>query len=357
MSDWARVVNTTTKDFIRTEENNILRNRKLTAMLKEKGRFSMNHGGEKQNWKVRYKRAAMQGYADSETLVFPRQNRWKSAESDWRGYSMTDSMSKMERLKNKSVAQIIDVYSQIAQNLKDDFEENFATEFYIDGGTTANAKRINGIETFLAAGSVGAFVAAPNDTYAGLSTVLGNYGGGWTGTWPGGQGDDHYDFWSPLLLDYQNASLSGATKTWENTCLEILRYGILHGQRNRSKKGALDTVMLDRDLYRLFLNRLDEKERIMTQRSAANSLLIKLGFGDVTNFDGVDITWEYGVPIDTGYGLNVDMMEVRSMQKTLIVVDGPEYDISTKSWRFSLDFFGNVVWNPRNFFKLYKFTP
>ncbi len=356
MADWARVVNTTTKDYIRKEEINILRNRKLTAMLREKGRFSFNHGGDIMNWKVRYKRAPMQGYADSETLTFPRHNRWKSAELPWRGYSMTDSMSKMERLKNKTAAQIIDVYSGIAEKLKEDFEEHFAMEFYIDGNLAANVKRMHGIESFLGAGAVGTLIAAPSDTFANLSTVLGQYGGTWTGSWPSGVGDDHYDFWSPLLLDYQNASLTAATKTWPNTCIESLRYGIIHSQKNKSKKGAMDSIFMDRDLYRQFLDRLDEKERIQTQRSAANSLLIKLGFGDTTSFDGCDITWEFGIPAAVAYGFNVDMMEVKSMQKTLIVVDGPEYDIATKSWRFSLDFFGNTTWNPRSFAKWAAYT-
>src|SRR4051794_17364529 len=133
MADWARVVNTTTKNYIKKEEVNILRNRKLTAMLREKGRITFNWGGDKMNWRGRYKRAPMQGYADSETLTFPRHNRWKTAELDYRGYAMTDSMTKQERLKNKSVQQIINVYSQVASSLKTDMEENFATEFYLDG--------------------------------------------------------------------------------------------------------------------------------------------------------------------------------------------------------------------------------
>jgi hypothetical protein len=355
-TDWARTVHTTTKMYMKEEENNILRNRKLTAILRDKGRFKFNKGGDKFNWKVRYKRATMQGYADMESLTFPRVNRWKSAELDWRGYSMQDSMSKMERLKNKGSEAIIEVFGQMAQNLRDDFEEHFATEFYVDGDLSSNIKRIHGLESFMGAGAVGTYVAAPSDNFANLSTVLGQYGGGWSGTWPNGSGDDHYDFWSPILVDYQNSAWEAGVKTWSNTCMEAMRFGIIQTQRNKSKRGELDTILMDRDMYNKFLNRLDDKERIQTARNRDNSLLIKLGFGSVTNFDGCDVTWEYGIPQNVGYGLNCDMMEVFSMQKTLIVVDGPVYDIVTKTWRFSLDFFGNCKWNPRHFMKLAAYS-
>jgi hypothetical protein len=39
---WSRVVNSTIRKYIRDREINILRNRKLTAMLKKKGRIAFN---------------------------------------------------------------------------------------------------------------------------------------------------------------------------------------------------------------------------------------------------------------------------------------------------------------------------
>src|ERR1700694_1045194 len=104
--DWSRVVNTTTKNYIKGETLNILRNRKLTAMLKARGRITFDWGGDTMVWRIRYRRAPMQGYADAEVLTFPRRDRWKTAELEWRGYASTDSMTKQERLKNKSVQAI-----------------------------------------------------------------------------------------------------------------------------------------------------------------------------------------------------------------------------------------------------------
>ena len=40
------------------------------------------------------------------------------------------------------------------------------------------------------------------------------------------------------------------------------------------------------------------------------------------------------------------------MQAQVFVPEGPEMDIATKSWRFSVDFFGNTCWNPKFFLAL-----
>ncbi len=196
----------------------------------------------------------------------------------------------------------------------------------------------------------------PSDTFANLNTDLGSYGGTWNGTWPTGQGDPHYDFYSPLLVDYTNTGWTPTTKTWANTCIEALRFGILKSQKNKTTKGRLDTIMLNDELYRLFLGKLDERERIVIQSNASNSTLIKLGFTDVQNFDGVDVTYEYGTPANVGYGLNIDQMELRSMQGQLFVPEGPDYDLAGKSYRFSIDMYGNVTWNPRYFLKFKNYS-
>jgi hypothetical protein len=206
--EWSRIVNTTIHEYIRDEEINILRNRKLLAMLKEKGRITFNHSGDLMDWKVRYKRAPMVGYADSDTLTFSRRDRWKTAQLEWRGYAATDSMTKMERLKNKNTEAIIKIYSQIAESLVDDLDDQYGDEFYIDGNAAGNSKRIHGVESFLGFSAAGTKypIARPSSNYAGLLCTLGNYGGNWSTTgstttdtdWPTGTGDAHYDFWTPL---------------------------------------------------------------------------------------------------------------------------------------------------------------
>ena len=356
--NWSRIVNTTIANYIRGEEVNILRNRKLTAILREKGRISLNWSGTKMDWKVRYRRGGMQGFADTDTMSFKRVDRWKTAELDWRGYNSTDAITKMERLKNSSVQAIINTYSEIAKSLLDDMEESFGDELYIDGNAPGNSKRIHGIESFLGAGNttLGGLVRTPNDNFAGLSTALGAYGGTWTGTWPTGKGDAHYDFWSPLLVDYTGTGWTPATKTWPNTCLEAIRFAIIKSMKNKTTKGKLDMIILNDEMYRQMLEKVDDKVRIHAQHNASNSTLVKLGFTDVFNYDGVDITFEYGTPANTGYGFNCDQMHLCSMQNQLFVPDGPDWDIASKAWRMSIDFFGNCRWNCRYFLKLFNYT-
>jgi hypothetical protein len=353
MAEWSRIVNTTIADYVRGEENNILRNRKLLALMQQKARISFNHAGDKIVKRVRYKRAPMVGYSDGDTLTFARRDRWKTTELDWRGYSSTDAMTKKERLMNKGTEAIINIYEDVAKSLMDDVNDQFGEEFYVDGNATGNTQRLHGIESFLGNGGASAagYIGTPSDTYANLSTALANYGGSWStsggnSTWPIGTGDAHYDFWSPLIVDYTDTLWSAGTDNWANNCTEALRFGIVHSKKNKTMTGSLSYITLETELYRQYLNSLDSKQQINVNQNQKTGLL-SLGFTDVTMFDGVEMTSEYGMPSGVGYGLNVDQMHLMSLQGKLFVVEGPEYDIETKSWRTSIDFFGNMWCNPR----------
>lgn len=355
MAEWSRIVNTTIHEYVKGEETNTLRNRKFLALMKARGRISFNHAGDKIVKRVRYKRAPMIGYTDGDTLVFSRRDRWKTSELDWRGYSSTDAMTKKEKLMNKSKEAIIDIYSDLAKALMDDIDDQFGEEFYVDGNATGNSKRIHGVESFFGVGSAATngYVMQPSDTYANLSTVLGNYGGSWVTsggnvTWPIGTGDAHYDFWSPTVVSYNNASFAASSDTWLNNAEEALRFGIIHAKKNRTKKGQLDYVELETELYRQYVQTQTSRQNIYrTPGGDKGDTLIGLGFGDVTYFEGCEVTYEYGLPAGVGYGFNMDQMELMSLQGQLFVPEGPDYDSATKSWRFSIDFFGNMWSNPR----------
>jgi hypothetical protein len=309
------------------------------------------------DWKVQFKRAPMQGYADSDTLTFARKDRWKTAQLPWRGYAATDSMTKKERLMNKNTEAIVKVYEQVTTNLLEDLEDQFGDELYIDGNASGNAKRLHGIESFM--GNSGAatngYIATPSDTYAGLTTGLGDYGGTWSSsggstTWPTGVGDAHYDFWSPLIVDYTDTLWQATTKTWPNTCREALSYGIVKSKKNKSKRGQTDLILLNDELYRQFYNKLSDAERLVVKRGDGKNGLYALGFTDVINYDGTDVSYEYGVPVNTGYGWCMDQLELCSLQAQLFVPEGPDFDIASQSYRFSIDFFGNMRFKSIRYF-------
>lgn len=358
MSNWARVVNTTTSKFMRDEETNVLRERKLLALLQSRGRVTFNHGGKDMDWKVRYRRAPAQGYADGDTLQFSRQNRRKTATLEWRGYTAQDSISAMEEAQNKGDEAIIRFAMNMGSELIEDITENFCDELYVDGNASGNTKRIHGLESCLSNSGAysGGYIGTPSDSYAGLDCTLGTYGGSWSGTtWPTGTGDYHYDFWSPLIVDYTDTLWTASTKTWPNTCREALRFGIIKSRRNKSKKGALDLILLDNELFRQFEDKVESNERIVVQRGGKGGL-VDLGFNDTITYDGVEMTFEYGVPASTGYGLSIGTMELLSLNDRLFKVMGPDEDLASLSKRFAIVFFGNLKLNPRGLIKFINVT-
>jgi hypothetical protein len=355
---WSRIVNSTIKNYIKERENNTLRNRKLSALLKKRGKITFNWSGVAMDWKIKYKRTRMSGFADGDTLDFSRKDRNRTATLDWRGYVSTDSMTKGEFLQNRNAQAIIKLYADIAKDLMDDMDDEFGEEFYVNGYDPNNAKRIHGIESFMqATTNAGNGAASPTGSFAGLSCVPGTYGGQWNGGptfgnlanggWPNGRGDANFDFWSPIVVDYGDTLFDPTTHTWENNCEEALSFAIIKGKKSKSMTGGLDLFLLDDEMYRKYLKVIRGKERIEVQRNAAGSDMVSLGFTDTINQDGCEITSEYGIVPGNGYGFNIDNMELRSQQAQLFVPEGPDQDIASKSWRFSVDFYGNMVWNPK----------
>lgn len=358
MADWTTIVNTTTNDFLKDVEVNILRTRKLLALLQSKGRVSYKNGGILLDWKVQYKRAPLIGFADGDTVTFARRDRWKTAQLPWRGYQIPDMMSKMDRLKNSGTSQIVDMYATIVDNMMDDIEDQFGDQLYINGNAAGNSKLMHGIETFTSGGTqvAGQPNATPTVTYANLSTVPGNYGGNWSAVWPQGHGDAHYDFWSPILVDYTNTFWAGSgTQTWAKNCIDAIRFLLIKSRRSKSKKGMLDLVLLNDELYRQFLTAIDGRQRLVISRNEKEGLFA-LGFQDVVNFDGCDVTSEYGVPDSSGYGFNTMQMELMSMQDKLFEATGPVWSDETSTYRFLIDFYGNARFNPRSQGKLFNYT-
>jgi hypothetical protein len=357
----ARLIHTTIADYLREEEVNVLRNRILLNYLESKGRVIFNESGLFMDWKLRFRRAPLQGYADGDTLTFSRQNRHKTAQLDWRGYTVQDSFGVMEELMNRGDAAIIKFASDKGGMLVDDITEGFGDEFYIDGNATGNTKRIHGMESFLGYSGPAAagYIASPSDSYAGLNTDLGSYGGAWSVNgssqveWPNGTGDYHYDFFSPLIVDYTDTAWAASTKTWPNTCREALRYGIIKSRKNKSRRSMLDLILLENEMFRQFKDKVEANERINVTRgnSQASSSGSKqaIGFPDMFNYDGVDIGFEYGLPTNFGYGFPTSDMALMCLQDRLFVVRGPDMDISGLANRVVVTFFGNLKFaSPRN---------
>lgn len=380
MADWARIAATNIAQEIKGYEDQTTRNRKLLALMRKRGRFLFNQSGDGFNWRMKYRRADIEPNDGSQPVSIAQQNKWIKASLDYRGYAVADAMTKRERLKNRGPSAIIKVFENMIPDLIKDLDDSMGDEFYVDGNATGNEQRWHGVESFMGsngtvtigtqtgAATTGSSVTAdpcayPSDTYAGISTIPGSYGGTWTGSWPNGSGDPEYDFNSPVLVNYPSTYFS-ATKTFAANGKLAVRFGIMKTRRNSSKSGGLDMILMENEMYRKFLEILDTKERFM----ASGSEMKELGFGEMVSFDGVDVGFEYGLPAPggngtqtlttnsdsmLGYGFNVDEMQFLSMQSGIFESEGPDYDIASRTWRVVVDNIGNLKFaSPRHFLKI-----
>lgn len=348
----ARIVHTTTANYLKKEENNIMRKRRMTAALQEAGRVVLNSEGDELVWPIKYKRAPLNKVGDVVNIQFQRRNRRKNAGLGWGGYEVDDSIGEMEKAINKGKAAIVKLISKIVPELKEDLEDGFGLEMYKDGALAANAGGLFGLESIFGHSTVSAnnFTFTNNDSYAGHSTVPG-VTGSWTGNWPEGDGSDNYDWWTPPIIAAKGTGWAASTKTWPNTITEALSYGITLAERNLT---PLDLVLHTRTSFNIFKTKINERDRIITNRDAANSLMIKLGFGNVINYDGVDNTWEVGVESADAdvlaYGLTWKAIELHSLNSQLFMPKTGD-DLATLTDRYVLLFFGQMRMNPRYLMK------
>jgi hypothetical protein len=332
------------------------------AALEGSGNIRTNMSGRGFDWEIQYRNHTPSGNNGETPRSFARQNLWKNAELEYRGAQVTDAIYKKEMLENRSASALVNVAGKMASRLLTSMEQYLAKEWVVDGYAAGNELRFHGLESFLGyngtinkdtgatrtANAADPF-AAPSDTYAGLSTVLGAYGGSQkTGVWPNGEADPEYDFYSPIICNYTSSYFGGTS--WSANCTKALREALHQTRRNDTKQDQVDMCLMDRRLYIDMLNKLDEKERVVVSRTNG---LRSYGFTDVFEFDGVECSSENSIPAGVAYGLAIGNMELLCMEGQLYNSEGPFYDEITQQYRYVVSTLGNLKFkSPRNFFKL-----
>lgn len=374
---WARSVSTTIVKHLREEAVEVLRATRFGAMLESKGRVTTNVSGLGFDWPVRYRLSPMAAVTTVLAPNFTPQNKWKRAVLETRGYQATDGITKKEFLENKGTEAIVKVAQKMGPGLTEDLKQQFGREFYIDGNQAGNDNRIHGIESFggyqgtlditaaenqTRSANAADIVAWSQDSYAGLNTTLQDAGGNWATAptandsgathWPNGDVDPEYDYWTPVIVNYTSTSLSGgSTHNWKTQGLEAIRFGLLQLQRNM-KPGGTQTpvVLIHRNMLKDTLTQLDANQRsIVTNELGLRSF----GFKNVFEYDGAEVSADYYVPPNTGYGIDFDSVEMMSMQSDLFSSEGLFWDPNTQSYKCIADFLGNLKFeSPRDFFFL-----
>lgn len=368
--DWARSIATTIVNHLREEEIASLRKYKFFAALEGAGQIRTNMSGRGFDWEIQYRNHTPSGNNGETPRNFSRENLWKKAELEYRGAQVTDAIYKREMLENRGQAALINVAGGMATRLEESMSQHLAKEIYIDGNKAGNELRFHGLESMFAIDGTVSIVDGtkraanaddpfgwPADNYAGLNTGLGAVAGSQLeGSWPNGVADPEYDHWSPIVVNYTSKYFKGKNSagadsfTWQDQCVQAVREGIQQAKRNDTKESQIDMVVLDRKLYIDYMNKLDSKERALI---SSNTGLKLYGFKDAFQQDGVDITTEYSVPLNTGYGLSIANMELYCMEGNLLTSEGPFYNEDTQAYRYVVSVLGNIkLKSPRNFFKL-----
>jgi hypothetical protein len=362
--DWARTIGTTLVTHLKEEELTTFRKFKVFAALEANGKIAMNQGGRGFDWQVRFKNQPVTSNNGESPRVFARHNLWQRANLPYRGYTVTDQVTKREMLENRGAQALIDVAGKMASRLQESMQQHLSKEIYIDGNKPGNENRWHGLESIFAHdGTVNVSTGAkrtanaadpfafPSDEYAGLRTDLGYVAGSQleTGSWPYVSVDPEFDYYSPLICNYTSTYFGGASATWKAQCIEAIREAINHAKRNDTKEDQIDMIILDRKLYIDFLARLDSRERAIVSKSNG---LRSYGFGDVVELDGIEVSTEYAVPSGVGYGLSIGNMELKCMESSLMTAEGPYYNEELQSNRYAVSVLANIkMKSPRNFVK------
>ena len=284
MAEYSRIIAAAHAHYSRKLARETVQKRLLLALLKKHGRFKFNMGGNAYEWRVRYKEHAFSGVDDLEVLEWSREDTYKRPSLGWREVVTKDVISRREVKLVQGPEQILAIYDEKMETLKSDFASGFSKYLFEDGEASGNTKLFHGLESVLADDDASADsdkFADPNDTYASLTTGLGDYGNA--------SGDPGYGFFSPRL---ENSGYNGSS--WAVSGDETLRRCILNTSFGNSSELMPTFALFNKTAYEELLNLADSKERIMIKKGEENDVT-RLGF-KAFEFDGLPCSWDFNVP-------------------------------------------------------------
>lgn len=365
-----RLTNSTIADHLPGVEEAHLRNYPFPAQLAAGGRVIYNCAGRGFDWRVQFRRHTARSATGANIRTFQPVNLLKNAYLPWRGYEVTDSISKIEVLENRNEQALVSLMDGFMDRLKNSLDQALARLYFQDGNTVTDGW--HGLETLFGnngtidvtnAGATRTKNAAdiagyPSTTYAGLLTELGYYSGTqYDGIWPEGDCDPQRDFWSPLILfgDSTNAAYTQTTHDWANQCEELIGFAVTHTSRLGGIDSQPTTCLLDRSLFNGLKNKMRSKQTIFVSRAEKDVSLVALGFTNTIVVDGVECTYDSSLPVNTGYMYSYRNIELRCLEGQLLMPEPMLYDMDTSSHKAVVATMSNLKFkSPRNFIKIVK---
>lgn len=344
--------------FLRQQEKACFRRFPVTDEIMSRGRIKYNAGGLGLQWEVQYKLHPTTGNDGTTPLTFANHDQWLNASLGYRGFSCTDSIYEKEMLENRGEEALVKVFGTMASRMERSMEEAFKFMPYRDGSSSSD-KLPQGIETFmtltgtldLSAGTAPAtrsansadLVGWPTGSYAGLTCTLGNYGGSYRTTiatsapymnWPMGQADTEFDFWTPIVGNYDSDSLPGSTHTWAGQATAAIRFTHDHLNRNGNGNADANLCLMERSMYTDLCTLQETKEH--TYVTDAKPGAKQYGFGPSIYVDTLRCQADYALTSRVAYIFNLNDLEVVSMYPTLFKTNTePDYDMPSQSYRYA----------------------
>lgn len=302
-----RVAKTTIEEWAKTVSEQTEKYLVLLALMKKKGKIKYGCSGGQFRWVVRTKDHDLKDFQDFVPVDVERLHTVENAFLPWRGYYIHDAISLREKLEQGGPEAMIKVFANREEVMRDGAMRGLADQMYIDGTLAANSNKFHGIESFMGIGaqtSSDIIATTHNSTYANLSTAVGTVS------------STNTRLWTPTIINTDHDPGSG-TQSWANYADEYIRTAILRTTYGNDPRNRPDLIILTRAAYEDYLNLIDDKERIPVKKGSS-SLLVKLGFGNHVEQDGVPIMWEEAVPATdadsattNGYMFTTGRMELK----------------------------------------------
>lgn len=363
-----RVAKATIAEWSTKISEEVTRNLIMVAMLQKKGRVSYGHSGGQHRWVVRKGEHDMAGFPDMVPLNTQRIDTKENAYLPWRGYYTTDTITLREKLEQGGKEAMIKIFNSREKLIRQGVIRKLASEFYVDGNSAAAVagEKFHGIESMMGVTSASQnatdkIATVNNDTYAGLSTVLGSVAGvvGQT-THP------LYRLWTPIIVNTLYNPGTGV-QTWADYAIDYIRTMLIRSTIGQGPDDRMDLITLTRDAYETLLNLMDDKERILVQRGSGEEL-VSLGFRNIVEIDGCPVTWDLAVPGtdsegDTvqGYGWTTSEMELMVLgneESKQLFASRLDYNGTYAADVIMLWLLGNIKFgSPRRFGKFVGITP
>lgn len=323
--------------YIKKQISAVDRYSAFMAMLRSNGRLAFRKDGMELEWRVRAVRRRMTpGAGSPANISFQPTNTKKICNLPWRTYDLGEVVTKFEQLATQGKHGWFKIMADVIDEMADDYNAHFGEKFYLDGNASATNQDIHGLESWF--GTTGScvsnsMVGNPSDTYAGHSTALG-VTGSWTAEtgngWPTGVGHTNYHWFSPLVVDYNNTGFNGDATNWYYQWQDAFAYGLQYLQVLSQVQKPL--CIMSPYLLQEAKRSLKGSERFST---TADSTLTRLGHNTL-QYDGIELTAEYGVPEAVAYLLDFSKLNLWSMQDDIIGTSR-DFDIETQETRLALD--------------------